>query len=112
MGGEPALLLWFALHPPAGVDVVSFFITSRFAGQSDSPGLPHDVHAGHPLRQITPQRLSRSPAAADVALAAKNELVRLLTGPPAHRELLGIITASGGGLTLKDLERLSLEFRS
>ncbi|GAA3256925.1 hypothetical protein ACFO1B_48630 [Dactylosporangium siamense] len=33
--GKSALLSWFVLHPPAGVRVVSFFISSRFAGQSD-----------------------------------------------------------------------------
>jgi len=31
--GKSALLAWFVLHPPAGVQVVSFFITSRLAGQ-------------------------------------------------------------------------------
>ncbi|WP_317440761.1 hypothetical protein [Streptomyces collinus] len=33
--GKTALLAWFALHPPPGVTVVSFFITARFAAQSD-----------------------------------------------------------------------------
>ncbi|OKI18335.1 hypothetical protein A6A25_12355 [Saccharothrix sp. CB00851] len=33
--GKPALLAWFVLHPPAGVRVVSFFVTARYAGQSD-----------------------------------------------------------------------------
>ena len=33
--GKSALMSWFVLHPPAGVRVVSFFITARFAGQSD-----------------------------------------------------------------------------
>ncbi|MGW3631001.1 hypothetical protein ACWD7F_12695 [Streptomyces sp. NPDC005122] len=33
--GKTALLSWFALHPPPGVTVVSFFITARFAAQSD-----------------------------------------------------------------------------
>lgn len=33
--GKSALISWFVLHPPAGVRVVSFFVTSRFAGQSD-----------------------------------------------------------------------------
>jgi hypothetical protein len=34
--GKSALMSWFMLHPPAGVDVVSFFVTARLAGQSDS----------------------------------------------------------------------------
>ena len=33
--GKSALMAWFALHPPAGVRVVSFFITARFAAHSD-----------------------------------------------------------------------------
>lgn len=34
--GKSALMSWFVLHPPAGVDVVSFFVTGRLAGQADS----------------------------------------------------------------------------
>jgi hypothetical protein len=34
--GKSALASWFVLHPPAGVDVVSFFITGRLIGQADS----------------------------------------------------------------------------
>ena len=34
--GKSALASWFVIHPPAGVDVVSFFITSRLPGQADS----------------------------------------------------------------------------
>jgi hypothetical protein len=33
--GKSALMSWFVLHPPAGVRLVSFFITARWAGQSD-----------------------------------------------------------------------------
>lgn len=33
--GKSALMSWFVLRPPLGVRVVSFFITARFAGQSD-----------------------------------------------------------------------------
>ncbi|WP_053721224.1 hypothetical protein [Saccharothrix sp. NRRL B-16348] len=31
--GKSALMSWFALHPPPGVRVVSFFVTARLAGQ-------------------------------------------------------------------------------
>jgi len=34
--GKSALASWFVTHPPAGLDVVSFFITSRLPGQADS----------------------------------------------------------------------------
>ncbi|MFY4720967.1 hypothetical protein [Streptomyces sp. LaBMicrA B280] len=34
--GKSALLAHFVLHPPPGVDVVSFFVTSRMAAQNDA----------------------------------------------------------------------------
>lgn len=34
--GKSALASWFVIHPPAGVDIVSFFITGRLYGQADS----------------------------------------------------------------------------
>jgi len=197
--GKSALLSWFVLNPPVGVDVVSFFITSRFAGQSDSeaftdalieqlavlageppqpaldsrsarhgntlrllrtaaqrceeagrrlllvvdgldedisaaaaqpsigsllprrpppqvrvlvasrphPGLPDDVPGDHPLRTITPRPLAAWPHATDVELKAKHELTKLLNGPQLPREVIGLITASGGGLTGPDLQHLT-----
>ena len=33
--GKSALLAWFVLHPPPGVEVVSFFVTARLAGQDN-----------------------------------------------------------------------------
>jgi hypothetical protein len=41
--GKTALTSWFSLHPPAGVQVVSFFITSRLAGQADADGFAHAI---------------------------------------------------------------------
>ncbi|MGB8201727.1 MAG: trypsin-like peptidase domain-containing protein [Pseudonocardiaceae bacterium] len=198
--GKSALLSWFVLHPPDGVDVVSFFVTSRLAGQSDSdaftdalieqlaaltnespqvvrearargvhtlrllqdasrrcaevgrrlvlvvdgldedtstttgidrpsiaallprrpppevrvlvasrphPELPSDVPGDHPLRTIAPWPLAVSPYARDLERVARNELARLLRGSPFQRDVLGLITASGGGLTHGDLEELT-----
>ncbi|MFI1730941.1 hypothetical protein ACH40E_17245 [Streptomyces acidicola] len=34
-GGKSALMVHFVLHPPPGVDIVSFFITARLARQND-----------------------------------------------------------------------------
>jgi len=34
--GKSALASWFVTHPPAGVDIISFFITGRLVGQADS----------------------------------------------------------------------------
>jgi Trypsin-like peptidase domain len=197
--GKSALLSWFVLHPPAGVDVVSFFITSRLAGQSDSaaytealieqlaalagesprealdargsrhghavrllhtaaqraeeagrrlllvvdgldedtsvesgqpsiasllprrpppgvrilvasrphPELPNDVDGDHPLRTLNVVELDVSAHARDQERAAKRELSALLTGPELPREIIGLVLASGGGLTGRDLQDLT-----
>ena len=198
--GKTALLSWFALHPPAGVDVVSFFITRRFSGQSDSdaftevlleqlaalcgepmqeirasrnrsgqlmrlldlaaararaggrrlllvvdgldedtsrssepvlpsvasllprrppvglrillasrphPDLPGDVRDDHLLRTVATQPLSKSGYARAIKFEAQEELTQLLRGPVLGREVAGLITASGGGLTRPDLEQLT-----
>jgi hypothetical protein len=195
--GKSALMAWFVLHPPAGVDVVSFFITARLAGQSDSdactdalieqlaalvgespaglltagarrgamlrlledaasrareagrrlllvidgldedsgtatglsiaallprrpppevrvlvasrphPPIPDDVAGDHPLWTITPRQLDVSDHARDVERRAKHELTQLLAGEQLQRDVLGLITAAGGGLTLGDLEQLT-----
>lgn len=33
--GKTAFMSWFVLHPPPGVQTVSFFVTARLAAQSD-----------------------------------------------------------------------------
>ncbi|MFF9251769.1 P-loop domain-containing protein [Streptomyces globisporus] len=198
--GKTALLSWFALHPPAGVEVVSFFITSRFVGQADSdafieamidqlaslaeepfqlssraraagghflrlldivaqrcaesgkrlvlvidgldedasfdaaniqpsiasllprrppsgtrvlvasrpaPKLPPDVLPDHPLRRLGIRSLQPSKHALSLEVTANNELSRLLRGSAFQRDVLGLVTASGGGLTRNDLEELT-----
>lgn len=195
--GKSALLAWFVSHPPAGVDVVSFFVTARLDGQSDSnactaalieqlaalaheppasvltagaqrgvllqlledaagrsweggrrllvvidgldedsgaatgssiasllprrlppgvrvlvasrplPSLPDNIADDHPLRTLTPRLLDVSQHARAVEHRASHELRRLLTGEPLHRDVLGLITAAGGGLTLGDLAELT-----
>lgn len=73
--GKSALLSWFALHPPEGVDVVSFFITARDASQADSmafeaavagqledllaPDLPGGTEGEHWLRLL--EKAARRP---------------------------------------------------
>ncbi|WP_163506723.1 trypsin-like peptidase domain-containing protein [Fodinicola acaciae] len=196
--GKSALLSWFVLHAPANVDTVSFFITSRFAGQSDSdaytdalieqlatlvgespqaaleskarhghalrlltaaatrayetdrrlllvvdgldedtsrgidrpsiasllprkeipglrvlvasrphPDLPPDVPGDHPLRAVTPRRLSRWQFAQYLENKAISELHGVFGNKPLARDVLGLMTASGGGLTFRDLEQLT-----
>jgi len=196
--GKTALLSWFALRPPAGVDVVSFFITAGLAGQSDRgacaaalteqlaalaqepvtqlltagaregmmrqlladaasrseeagrrlllvidgldedsgaatgpsiaallprrlppgvrvlvasrplPPLPDDVDGDHPLRTVRPRQLGASDYARSVEQRATYELRQLLlTEEPLHREVLGLLSAAGGGLTAGDLAELT-----
>ncbi|MEV0584707.1 hypothetical protein [Nonomuraea sp. NPDC050310] len=53
--GKSALMAWFVQHPPAGVKIVSFFVTARLPGNSDRAGfLPVVVEqlaelAGEPM---------------------------------------------------------------
>jgi hypothetical protein len=198
--GKSALLSRFALDPPLGVRVVSFFITARFAGNSDraafveiiteqlgdllgepvppfqdqgrrerlwfrwfadaaalckargerlvlvvdgldedrgvtgpgahsiagllpasppdgarvvvagrpNPPIPADVPPGHPLRNpAIIETLSRSEHAATIKSDMQADLHRLRTGSPLGRDLLGLVTAAGGGLSGRDLEELS-----
>ncbi|MEV4947928.1 hypothetical protein [Streptomyces sp. NPDC053755] len=198
--GKSALMSWFALHPPPNVDVVSFFVTARFAthndrwaflevvaeqlaaldgarvplpsrelreahvtrlldeaaatrlrrgrrlvllvdgldedqGVSGGPGtysiaallparvpkglrvvvagrphppIPHDVPDDHPLRRGGVVRhLALSRHAQVVRTAAERDLKRLLHGDAAGQDLLGLVTAAGGGLTRTDLASLT-----
>jgi trypsin-like peptidase len=197
--GKSALMAWFVLHPPAGVDTVSFFVTARLANQSDRdacatalihqlaalcgeppdalllagtqrgtllrllddaasrareagrrvllvidgldedrstggsiaellprrpppevrvlvagrphPLLPDEVPGDHPLRTVTARRLDVSAHARDLERTATQELNLLLAGDQPHRDVLGLITAAGGGLTLADLEHLTARSR-
>jgi hypothetical protein len=198
--GKSALAAWFVLHPPAGVTVVSFFVTRRLTGQTDSnafteamveqlavvageppagsatpagrdkarrhlldqaarrvaergqrlllvidgldedqgarpgsglpsiasllparppeavrvlvtsrphPGVPDDVGGDHPLRHCQPRLLIPSRAAGHIEVVAKDELYEQLHGDPVQVDLLGLITAGGGGFTLGELSLLS-----
>ncbi len=199
--GKTALMSTFALSPPAGVDVLSFFVTARLATQADSvaftdalldqlaaligevlpatltsgiardshrrallgeavnrseragrrlvllvdgldedrggtpgsglasiasllpkvvgpglrvivssrqnPPLPSDVSADHPLRHCRCRPLAVSPYATETARLARRELDELLNGDQAQQDILGLVAASGGGLTLVELEELS-----
>lgn len=198
--GKSALLAHFVLNPPVGVRPVSFFVTARFAGQSDhvafadvllvqlaeiagqplprstaatrhsdllrllhaaaevcreqgerlilvvdgldedrgitsgpdthsiaallpprlpagmriivsgrpAPPLPADVPDGHPLRDPDVVReLQPSQYAQVIRHEAMREMSRLLDGTPVERDLLGLITAAGGGLSTADLAELT-----
>jgi hypothetical protein len=193
--GKSALAAWFVLHPPAGVTIVSFFVTGRLAGQADSdaftdamveqlaavagepiagtatpagrdrerrrvldlaaarvgdrgerlllvidgldedqgakpggkpsiasllpkrppesvrilvlsrpsPGVPGDVPGDHPLRHCTVRKLAPWSSAQDVRLQAKQELLDQLHVDQLQVDVIGFITAAGGGLTVTEL---------
>jgi hypothetical protein len=196
--GKSALLSWFVLHPPAGVRVVSFFITSQLPGQNDQrgfvdsvldqlhdlaerpprtdltdatrepyllqllvdvahrvreqgehfvlvvdgldedrgldgsadahsiaallprhgvrvivagrpdPALPDDVPMDHPLRRSARvEQLSPAPEASAVRDVMIRDLKRLLHGSEVQQDLLGFVTAAGGGLSARDLAELT-----
>lgn len=195
--GKSALMSWFVLHPPPGVQVVSFFVTARYKGQDDraafadavmeqlaeltgqpipayltdttreahllrmlseaarrsprlvlvvdgldedrgvttgadaysiaallplrppaglrtivagrpDPPIPADVPDRHPLRDPAIVRvLARSLSAEVVKADMRRELKRLLHGDRAQQDLLGLVTAAGGGLSAADLAELT-----
>jgi hypothetical protein len=73
-----------------------------------NPPIPPDVPAQHPLRDPGIVReLDRSEHAEVARIDAERELVRLLRGTPAEQDLLGLITAAGGGLSGPDLAELT-----
>jgi tetratricopeptide (TPR) repeat protein len=87
-------------RPPAGMRVI-------VAGRSDPP-VPGDVPDNHPLRDLGIVRtLAASRRAAVVRADLQRELKRLLAGSVAEQDLLGLITAAGGGLSAMDLAHLT-----
>jgi hypothetical protein len=97
--GRPSIASLLPRRPPAGVRVI---LASR-----PHPGIPIDVPVHHPLRDCVPRLLAPSPYAEDLRLQAKRELVEHLRGGDKQRiDIIGFITASGGGLTLRELSEL------
>jgi tetratricopeptide (TPR) repeat protein len=85
---------------PAGLRIV-------VSGRPDPP-IPSDVPDDHPLRDSGIVRvLIQSPRAEVVRADAERELKRLLHGSPAEQDLLGLLTAAGGGLSGSDLAELT-----
>ncbi|MGW8847789.1 hypothetical protein ACWGNE_08405 [Streptomyces xiamenensis] len=199
--GKSALMAWFVLHPPPGVDVVAFFITARYAGHNTramfletvipqlatlagqdaglatgeehqtiqfyglleeatlavvargrrlvlvvdgidedagvtarpgarsiagllpdrppsnmriivagrpNPPIPGDLGAGHPLRHGGIVReLTVSPHAKMAYEEAEHALRELIEDQGIGHEILGLLTAAGGGLTIQDLTHLT-----
>jgi len=71
-------MAWFVLHPPSEVDVVSFFVTARFADQSDS-----DACLDALIEQLA-ALLGESPADLLTAGARQGTVCQLLKGEAAR----------------------------
>lgn len=85
---------------PSGLRVV-------VAGRPNPP-IPEDVPSDHPLRDPAIVRtLAPSPMAQAIRREMERDLHRLLTGSATGQDLLGLVTASGGGLTAPDLAEIT-----
>ncbi|MFF5984688.1 trypsin-like peptidase domain-containing protein [Streptomyces olindensis] len=83
---------------------VRVLVTSR-----TYPGLPDDVKGGHPLRGCRVLELAATEAARHTEHEAKFDLHRALTGDRLQRDLVGLLTAARGTLTVPDLRELTGE---
>ncbi|MET9675223.1 hypothetical protein ABZY68_19315 [Streptomyces sp. NPDC006482] len=73
-----------------------------------NPPLPVDVPEDHPLRDPEAVRiLAPSPRARAIRADAERELKRILEAGGLPYDLLGLLTAAGGGLTADDLAELT-----
>ena len=85
---------------PSGMRVV-------VAGRPNPP-IPGEVPAHHPLREESVVRqLPPSPRAQAVREEMERDLLRLLEGTAHEQDLLGLVTAAGGGLSAADLSELT-----
>ena len=77
-------------------------VTSR-----PQPGIPTDVESTHPLRSLTPVQLGASAYAADIRQRAEHELTDAFRAGDERIDLIGLLSASGGRLTKRDLADLT-----
>ena len=102
--GLPSIAACLPKRPPHGLRVI-------VAARPDPP-LPADVDADHPLRGCRVRPLDVSPHATHVMQLAQQELDEVLaTDQDRHDglgyQVLGLVTACGGGLDRRDLQQLT-----
>ncbi|GAA2344459.1 serine protease [Dactylosporangium salmoneum] len=76
------------------------------AGRPDPP-IPADVPLDHPLRTCPVRTLPVSPHATRIAELAGRELAELLAADGPQQDVIGLVTAAGGGLSRPELEALT-----
>ncbi|WP_089298488.1 tetratricopeptide repeat protein [Actinoplanes regularis] len=101
-GPGSGMLSVAALLPKSPIGGLRVIAASRA-----TPALPDAVPADHPLRSCQVRQLIPSPHARDVGRWAKRELREQLAVDGAGRDVLGLITASLGGLNSADLGELT-----
>ncbi|MEU8659501.1 hypothetical protein [Actinoplanes philippinensis] len=77
------------------------------AASRTTPALPDDVPANHPLRSCPIRYLTPSPHARNIGHRARLELREQLAAGSAGQDVLGLVSASLGGLTIRDLGELT-----
>ncbi|GAB2958650.1 hypothetical protein GCM10027184_02000 [Saccharothrix stipae] len=88
------------VRPPGGMRVI---VSGR-----PFPPIPQDVPEDHPLRDPgVVHRLTPSSEARTMRIEMERDLKRLVGGTATDRDLLGMLTASGGGLSIRDLAELT-----
>ena len=98
--GQTSIASLLPRRPPPGTRIL---LTSRA-----HPGIPGDVSPDHPLRRCRVVQLSRSDQAQEIEFAAKQELTEHLASKDEARiEILGFMTAAGGGLTVGEIAQLT-----
>ncbi|MFD4635869.1 hypothetical protein ACFWN2_01070 [Lentzea sp. NPDC058436] len=91
-----------ALLPPEPPHGARMIVSGR-----PHPPVPDDVPDAHPLRDPEIVRtLAPSERARVVAMDMRRELDRLISGPQVDQDLVGLLVASGGGLTAADFAEL------
>jgi hypothetical protein len=97
--GRTSIASLLPRRPPPGLRVL---VTSR-----PNPGIPSDVPGDHPLRGCRVKELSPSGQAKNIKDMANAELEEHFnSGDPVRIDILGLITAAGGGLTISELAEL------
>jgi len=101
-GGIPSVASLLPAHVGTHAHVL---VTSR---------LKPDVPVGHPLETISPVPLEPFPGAEHLAALARQEIDDLLHGEDQDlaAEVLGVLTAASGALTIDDLATLTADLKS
>ncbi|MBG0567046.1 trypsin-like serine protease [Actinoplanes aureus] len=96
--GLPSIASLLPREPPPNLRII---LTSR-----TNPGVPSDVADMHPLHNTPWRELRPSPHAQGTRRAAQRELLAQLSGEAVNQQIVGLLAAAGGGLTLDDLHGL------